>query len=427
MVLLLSFIIAPFEVHATQTEPYNYYVGPWVWVDDSYEPHWQAPSGTIGQIDLRTSAQSSQTVTPEGYGLFVTKETLPPPYVLLANGFINEALVSEQAKNSAKSVLGYKPTADIIIDVIFEMLTTRSDPNGELSVKPLMPTSKSELEVWLGGHSKIISQKFVYGSHPHTNKVRDVLRKSYRKAREEAVLKGNQHHRKVLDFFGEKYKVDDPENHFIPDDLPKEKRLKHETVITETWDCADSDNISCDLTWTEDNTDHDIVSNEMVNPNNNDSAYSSVGTLSSDDAYAQVEISVNQTNNSALGVVRIRVNGTTDHYGMYILDKSGAGDEQRLEKRVSGTTTTIAGPTATTAVDGDLFKVEADGSTIKGYREGVEEFSVTDTSVTGYLRAGIVSYYNTSAPRYAKFDNFEAGDIGGGSPPAATGRRIIFI
>ena len=70
------------SLFATQTKPYKYYVGPWVWDDGSAggEECWKAPAGTVGLIDLRSiSGMGKRGGVPDGYGFFAVDGTLSAP------------------------------------------------------------------------------------------------------------------------------------------------------------------------------------------------------------------------------------------------------------------------------------------------------------------------------------------------------------
>jgi hypothetical protein len=84
------------------------------------------------------------------------------------------------------------------------------------------------------------------------------------------------------------------------------------------------------------------------------------------------------------------------------------GTNWGLFKAVSGTFTAIGTTYAAAAAPGDVARVQAVGSTIKGFVNGVERASVTDTAVTSGTSVGIRSM-STSLLRY---DDFSAADIG---------------
>jgi hypothetical protein len=86
------------------------------------------------------------------------------------------------------------------------------------------------------------------------------------------------------------------------------------------------------------------------------------------------------------------------------------GTTWALFKVVSGAFTSL-GTFSAAAAPGDVAKVQAVGSTIKGFIGGVERVSVTDTSVTSGLSVGL-RVMSTSGLR---FDNFAAADVSTGA------------
>ena len=85
------------------------------------------------------------------------------------------------------------------------------------------------------------------------------------------------------------------------------------------------------------------------------------------------------------------------------------GSEWTLFSVVSSTFTAI-GSYAAAAAPGDVAKIQAVGSTIKGYVNGVERVSVTDTAVASGTSVGLRS---TSASAI-RFDDFAAADVTAG-------------
>ena len=87
------------------------------------------------------------------------------------------------------------------------------------------------------------------------------------------------------------------------------------------------------------------------------------------------------------------------------------GTNWGLFKAVSGTFTAIGTTYAAAAAAGDVAKIQVIGSTVKGFVNGVERASVTDTSVTSGTNTGIRSQ-STSGLRY---DDFSAADVVSGA------------
>jgi hypothetical protein len=86
------------------------------------------------------------------------------------------------------------------------------------------------------------------------------------------------------------------------------------------------------------------------------------------------------------------------------------GSEWTLFSVVSSTFTAI-GSYAAAAAAGDVAKVQAVGSAIKGYVNGVERVSVTNTAVATGTSVGL----RTISSGSIRFDDFTAGDVAAGT------------
>ena len=124
-------------------------------------------------------------------------------------------------------------------------------------------------------------------------------------------------------------------------------------------------------------------------------------SMATSDNYAQVTI-------AATTAVSQGVMCRSDSTGAngYLLRNNGTN--WGLFKAVSGTFTAIGTTYTAAAAAGDVAKIQAVGSTIKGFVNGVERISVTDTAVTSGTNTGIRSQ-STSGLRY---DDFLAADVG---------------
>lgn len=77
------------------------------------------------------------------------------------------------------------------------------------------------------------------------------------------------------------------------------------------------------------------------------------------------------------------------------------------------TYTQLGSSVAETPVAGDTLKVSAVGSTIKGYRNGVEKISVTDSTYTGG-QPGFVIDEGSYSPAGLRFTAWQAADVSSG-------------
>jgi hypothetical protein len=194
--------------------------------------------------------------------------------------------------------------------------------------------------------------------------------------------------------------------------------LRGGTTITESFNQTDSTTIGPDLTWTEISQNSQTVGNEWVTGATATLYEARADSdLASDNHYAQGVtslVSSADATDSMIGlIVRQRHQDTTrTHYGFRY--RSGTSGERReLYRRVSGTLTSLVGPNVDAAyTTGDTLRIEINGSSLSGRIVGVGGTdSVTDTNITGNLRAGVIGQRGTASATIPKLDNFEAGDL----------------
>ena len=194
------------------------------------------------------------------------------------------------------------------------------------------------------------------------------------------------------------------------------------TTITESFNKADAATLGPDLTWTEVEGEFSVVSNRA------ESQSTTAGTihaaaraehdLAGDDHYAQADCTWVSTNVGIVGTaVRFASGATTYYRGGW---HSFANDD-RLHRSVAGSLTQLATQDHNLTVGTYFVYTEIDGSALETIVNSDTPLSTTDTNITGNLRTGIV-YVATSSTSAAdaKHDNFEAGDLGAGTPATVT-------
>ena len=127
------------------------------------------------------------------------------------------------------------------------------------------------------------------------------------------------------------------------------------------------------------------------------------GAMDSSDHYAQVTIAA-----TAAVSQGVWCRGNSNISQGYLWRNNGTSWD--LFQVVGGSFTVIGTYTAAAAA-GDVAKVQAVGSTIKGYVNGTQRVSVTDTGVTTGTSVGIRSESSGSV----KYDDFSAADITAGA------------
>ncbi|MFI5985057.1 hypothetical protein ACIBEA_29850 [Streptomyces sp. NPDC051555] len=181
-------------------------------------------------------------------------------------------------------------------------------------------------------------------------------------------------------------------------------------AFTDDFNRADSSTLGAG--WVEVSGDWSIVSNQLSpGAAGGTIILRAAGAMSSDDNFAQFTIAA-----TAAASQGIWCRGNSNISSGYLWRNNGTSWD--LFSVVGGSFTVI-GSYAAAAASGDVAKIQAVGSTIKGYVGGVQRVSVTDTSVTTGTSVGIRS----ESAAALKFDDFSAGDVTAGATlaiPAAT-------
>lgn len=433
----------------------HYYLGQWVWNPEN-EGHWQMPRLDIGiaNLDLRTLPQMAMPVTAQGFGMFALAVRDDSIGAYLGDSIT--AVLNPVRLNTIRNILDVQNLqATNVLDILWELFTIHADTSGQTRWRPLMPEHDGVLRLHLSGHSVVKEERFNPNSHPL---VLDVVREGYRKVRAEALTSqavlehagmswqeartwGKVHailypdghpthdravhlgglmepvfHKRYLQALVEKYRL--PPQQLIPSDLSFEGVLPHGTSISENWNCADSANINCQLTWTEATDSYDIVTNRCQKTAGGFNYARADTDLASDDHYAQVAL-INAVSGPGMGSV-VRKDGTaTDTWYHAVARTNATPDSWDTTKVVAAVFTGIGTGTSVNVVSGDTIKVSVDGSTIKRFRNGTEQDSVTDTAITGNLRTGITMSTNTMS-----VDTFEAADL---AAAAAVGLMVNVV
>jgi hypothetical protein len=404
----------------------KYYVGPWV--QDSMGV-WTGPAGTISILDLRSNTEQNQA----SYGFFAVPDniTLNSDYRQFGGaGYVTELVPVEADRSVFSSMLGVPSVnGTTLMDWIWDIFTIRSDPLGLTSVKPIVPTMAGDLDIHLAEHSLVRRKKFDL-TMPEAAPVIALLKEQYKQYRIDAkagkLNADPEFHRRILDFWGEKYKVNNPEDIFIPAGVPKETRLPHKTTISDDFTRADSTTMGTSSegwSWVEcGNARFRITSNQVTHSSAitvfPDGFAEANSALSTDDHQADVDVvtmTVSSTNLGTLGSV-VRLNQSIgsvidNYYGRLGKTDSAANPLVTLDKTVGGTASNIGVGTFVVLSLPDTIRTKADGSTISTYFNGVQVHSVTDTSTTGVLKTGAFLYATNQTTVTLVLDNFTATDV----------------
>jgi hypothetical protein len=168
--------------------------------------------------------------------------------------------------------------------------------------------------------------------------------------------------------------------------------------FTDDFNRPDSTNLGAG--WVEVSGDWSIASSQLSPGSDGGTIIlRAAGAMDGNDNYAQVTIAA--TTAASHGVW---CRGNSNISSGYLWRNDGS--EWTLFSVVSSTFTAI-GSYAAAAAPGDVAKVQAVGSTIKGYVNGIERVSVTNTAVTTGTSVGL----RTISSAAIRFDDFTAGDV----------------
>jgi len=420
----------------------KYWFGPFV--KDTKLTRFCSPDNTIGTLDLR-SYSSFQDSDLNG-ALFWTMDDidLGNQYSFLGQGNILTLEPTSKAKNS----LPFEVSGNTLSDWVWSILTVNSDPFGKVGPKPIIPTKELTLDLHLQGHGNIKSKLFNL-EMPEAPKVLTVLQENYRKIRQE-ILNGEpldpQLHQKMLDFWGEQFNVHNPEEIFIPEDLPRETRVKHTTSLSDNFNRANQTPLgtaSGGGTWnsylgdpadlndtTLETTFMSIISNELgcASTSATWTLTRLESDLSSSNHSAQFSVAVfGQINNQWGTTVRraLSTDGTC-YWGRVV---PVLGKVQFTKSNSHGYPTDIATSVASPVITGlpKILKTTINGSTYTVTWDGTDMLTGTDTSISSGTRTGTFCYFPTTADLRA--DDWSASDIenGWGKLFSNSRNRLIMV
>lgn len=386
---------------------HHYGLYPWTW-DAAMQTH-RPPEGARAVLDLRSIPQQATLGQSEGWGFFDWMNGTPRPAdaIALGDGDCREIQPSTAARQELQTRLGLsaQPSGATLIDCIADVLGDLSDPTGQAGPKPLMPIAGDGLEILLAGHSKVwgapydAAQVLSANARGRANKQRDVWRDMMR----QALDVGPDHAAKVLGSILKQHGLDDTE---IEQGAPNKKAQwqllltakdrqraggnfkpkRPKTSYSESFNKADSDTLGPDLTWSEVNGDVDVVSNQASTSAAGFAEARADHDVSSSNHFGQVVIHMASSGDLAAPAARFSSSART--FYSFAWFSSGL----YLYKTVAGSYTVIGSLGETPATLPATWKVDCNGSTIRGLQNGTQKVSVTDTAITGNTRGGFWLY-----------------------------------
>lgn len=378
-------------------------------------PCWHAPhpNEAYGMLDLRPrTASSVRGPTPSGFAIFFYRTPIVDAS-LRHLGNSPDATLSEQDKSFIASALGIKSLEEGLLHraIFYELYGVKADPTNTARCKPTLPNSHRVRRLRLPGWGQVIQERFKTDS-PSFPAVRDVVQRDYRSVRNEVIagrLSPNAH-RRMLWINERKYHV--PWEYLRPSDTPKESPIVAGTSWSEGWNCPNSSDISCDLTWTK------VENGTIMDLNNNQvrTIPPSGGTQCS--ARAEVDVSTDDQqivltgtwgNSANTRIVAAATRFSTSAVDYYRLGANDQNDVQAIHKIVGGTpsqlNTNAFDPNAGT----HTITANTDGSDLDVTVDAATTLSTTDPDITGNVRGGIAGLGSSASSGF--WDDWSITDL----------------
>ena len=380
------------------------YRGPLKWKAFHGEPQrWEGPAGAC-LLDMRPLADQSRGGGSEIDCLFASESPIiGRDYELIASGNMHEIKASPSQRSALRVIRGRVPQGETISQLLVSLLTDCADPDGADGPKPIMP-SRGKLTLLAG--REIHSERFRYDGKGRSSFVKAMVQRQVRDAAKQADdgELDPKKLKKILGYELRKYGLNKEDwAEFVPPNLRKriERADDPETTVTDDFSGTLSAWGNATGTWS-------IVSGAAAKTNlgNNSQTIVHQTALSGSDHYSQFQIAGGSSTTLSGASVR-KVNSTTQtHYvcGNY-------NSILYLIKFLSGIQTNLISTSQAFSV-GNTYKCEINGSSLKGYVNGTEVLSVSDSSITGNL---YVAMYQFAGSASGTMDNFEGADLG--APP----------
>jgi len=384
----------------------NYYIGPWQ-LENNYDEYGvlteenirTPPSLVVAALDLAPNAGAN------GRGFFVSPVSLSSDYKFLGSQLdVNLRPAVRAVWSSAFGIDALETST--LHDVLWETLTARADPSGQVGCKPLMPTRHGRLEILLGLNHPSLSRRFRNTADAHWSQVRNVLRSNYRRLRQRCIDGNLSEHDRLtyrrwlatkLTRFGLRV---GQRREIIPADLPDETPLPPETSYSESFNQSNSHTVGPDLTWWE-YDDPGTYGNEWW-PYAATSYSTASHDLSSDDHYAEIEIV--DTAMQGGPMCRCADASLDSYFGIHY--KNGSTYDWRIYKFVSASSTKLVEAANFAPSIGQVIRLTVDGSSLTLALEGTTRASTTDSSISGDTRCGLGSFNGARGQ-----DNFACSDL----------------
>ncbi len=426
----------------------RYGLYPWTW--DSEQQEHRPPDGAVCCLDLRPLPEQAKQEQSGGWGFFAWNGGGDPPsdVISLGDGDCRSLQPTTSQRDELRLRLGLSanPQGATLVDVIGDVLGSLADPTGQARPKPLMPIAGIGYEIHLASHSRVWQldydprETLAASPRGRANKVRDVIRATIAEARRNGgpelaakvlgdVLRRHGYTKQEVDE-GASGKRAEWARLIRPADLAAMggaafKPKRPQTSYTDDFNRSDASSLGAGWSSYLASAEYGISGNKCIGGKAATWGSSVIESarydsdVSSADHWTQATITSYDVSGSDSWLGAMSRFSSSAHTGYFWAHVSRSyALSNRLSKVVSGTETTLSTPNMTNA-SGDVVQCRCSGSTISGRTNGVEKASVTDTSITGNTRGGLVyrSVYYAYRPYWDDW-SIDDGVVAGGQSMA---------
>lgn len=422
--------------------PYWYAIGPVAQSTDAVDgTYYHAPDKCIGWIDTRPITPGS---VASGFFAFSERpDHLKSTHAIVGDGSRLEEYFPTALERSAWETL-YGVTANsswTLLEYLRQLFFVQADPDGLALCKPGTPTHSGFLELHLGGHSRILKERFTGKGHdawPALQRLQQAsmarliaeqakqaerIRKakpsddlgkqiaervkgrkdgaSYGDVQEELAKAAEAVSGKALTNVCRKYRCDPKD--VLPVGVEVERR-KPETSISDDFNRA-----AIGANWTSQRATWDIYNSTEIRRGSGSTTNSATVThntsLSSDDHFAQIKCTYRMSASASwIGpMCRAVASSTSTYYGARL--RTAIEYVRGIIKYVADELTNIEVYGAD--CDAKTVKLTCDGSTQYLHEDGVQKASSSDSAIEGNLVVGVESHPTESN----RGDDFSAEDL----------------
>lgn len=351
---------------------------------------WPGPVEPVDFLDLRSGSDQTIKKYSDGFCLLAYL-TAPPsdPGLILDLGDSLDTSIPAATKGLLTGFLNQGTLKSKTLgELLWELFTDKADPTHAAFAKPIMPRTDGHLNLWFCD-KKVRSDIFEAGIHPHWPKVLASTRRDFQ-ARKSVDEQGSRRYLSWLSKkYGVSYEVISEDENFTP--LPDGTTVTESFPNTGNIDTVSQDNDWDQLTAGQFTSSMTVVAGNIVDWDDDDDEGAAICTVgvSGDDHFCEVRPTVD--NNSGRSGPAVRMNGPTgtdDCYSLGCRPQAASADYEIL-RWADGVDNAVGASAGSNFVNGDLMRLEINGSDIEVFRNGVSQLTRTDSNLTGNVKGGI--------------------------------------